>query len=320
MFDRWNFERWPVPLHQHESFYAFHVDPRLESGIHEIRDEGRRLHALFDNRKSRHLLVFFHGSMKPGSIGNLTLPVFSGFHLTEGLRADHLLLSDATLSLGSTDIQLGWYSGTSDYNFAQRLEQIIASVAGRKPYDNILFIGGSGGGFTALRAAAAFPGSGAIVWNPQTEIGRYHTGIVNDFARACFDVPDYQAIPLALRQDRLFDVKALWHRTRSRVIYFQNTPDAFHVERHALPFLASHTGKAVRQMPAPGVHQISDRLLLVSGNWKGKHAPPPRKFILRAIREMLRDKGEHGFEAIGAAFAHPDAEQPLFHGHVPETA
>ena len=319
MFERWSFDRWAYPVHSHESVHDFRISGRLAAGIHEIADGHHRIHLLFENRRSRYLLVFFHGSMRPEQLGDFTLPVFAGTHLTEDLRADHLLLSDSTLGAGSSEVQLGWYSGTSDYDFSKRVDQIICHVVGQKPYQKIVFIGGSGGGYAALRASALYRDSIAIVWNPQTEIGCYRPSVVSDYAQMCFGVEKYDQIDPYLRQDRFFNIKPLYagERNINNIVYFQNAPDTFHVERHAAPFMASLTGKQDWNMPEAGVWRVAKTALLVSGGWEGEHTPPPRKYIRHAIETMLKSPTPtEGLELLRNRLLSQQARSQLFKTHV----
>lgn len=99
-------------------------------------------------------------------------PVFTGLNVTRELDASFVALSDPTLYL-DPDLKLAWYAGSSGWDLQSLLKCVLRKIATVARSNDLIFFGGSGGGFASLYCAASFPGSLALVWNPQTDIGAY---------------------------------------------------------------------------------------------------------------------------------------------------
>lgn len=102
-------------------------------------------------------MVFsFHGNTPRNP--DLKLPVFTGLNPTLYL---------------DPDLKLAWYAGSSGWDLQSLLKCVLRKIATVARSNDLIFLGGSGGGFASLYCAASFPGSLALVWNPQTDIGAY---------------------------------------------------------------------------------------------------------------------------------------------------
>ncbi|WP_148648308.1 hypothetical protein [Sphingobium cupriresistens] len=300
---RWDFSAWPVDVISHSALDTFLEIESVKEGIHEIQDEGHRVHFLFRDNKSRNLLVFFHGAMPDDKLDNYTLPVFSGVKIADKADADRMLISDTTLSLSDDKLKLGWFSGNASYNFFKTIQAVIAKVA--STYDRVIFIGGSGGGFASLRSSALIPGSTALVWNPQTNIAKYHRKAVSHYGKECFGNEDFEAIDPALKAARHSNLCDLYAEPRdNKIIYFQNGTDSLHVRQHAGPFLKTYEGAFGLGHPAPTFGLFGRKLLHVQGRWPGGHKPPPQRVLVKTIRTFLAASDHEALASVHKALSH----------------
>lgn len=295
MFDRWSFDRWNMAIFKHGSLDSFLQKIGLQPGIHQIQDGEVRLHLNLRTRKSKVLAVISHGSMQSTEIETYTMPRFSGTNIASGIDVDLLLLSDATLSLSKTNIGLGWYCGSSDYDLPSRLAPIVTSVIKKRNYEKVIFVGGSGGGFASLRLVKQFPGSTVIVWNPQTDLEHYHPGVLKAFCDGCFEQPNYKDIPETVRRERGMNLREA-HRVfpDANIVYLQNFSDHFHLGRHAIPYVTECLGADARQFEKPGINLLNDHFLMVLGDWGEGHVPPVKSCLTDILRLAVEENDMDG--------------------------
>lgn len=282
---------WPGGAYTYASFDNFLAAPDVPTGVHSITDGREIIDFHYSDTSAPSLAVLFHGAVKAKLIPDLHLPVFSGLKVPLGTQTDRLLFSDATMAVHQ-QLRLGWFCGTRSFNLAARIDQIIARIVHLKAYRRIVLMGGSQGGFAALRASRRLPGSVALVWNPQTRIEHFfYPTRVKDFARFCFAAPDYDMIPAALRQNREMDLTHSYAGAggaENYVFYMQNRCDPEHTEGHALPF-----GSAFDQPVAPpqlGVQLFAPNVAFAFGDWVGGHSLPDRDSVTAIAGILLDDQ------------------------------
>ncbi|CAM8673013.1 hypothetical protein [Sphingobium sp.] len=308
---RWDFSAWPVGLTRHDTINTFLATESILPGVHEILDQGRRVHILFRDNKSKNLMVFFHGAMPEDVINSYTLPVFSGVKIADNADADRLLISDTTLSLSKDNLKLGWFTGSAEYNFFNSIQAVINKFA--SSYNRVIFIGGSGGGFASLRASALTPGSTALIWNPQTDIAKYHRKAVSHYGQECFGNENFEAIDPEIRATRHSNLCDLYAQPReNRIIYFQNGPDSLHVRKHAGPFLEAYGKANGLGYPAPTFGLFGRDLLHVQGRWPGGHKPPPQRVLVKTIDTFLAAGDQDGLAAVQRALSHEKYTSLIF--------
>ncbi len=130
-----------------------------------------------------------------------------------------------------------------------------------------MFVGGSGGGFAALYYSWQFPGSVALVSNPQTNLNHAIFRIGNSTAP-----PAGHRFPPDTRMSQVIDddLCALYaSRCDNSVIYLQEATDFFHLKWHFGPFV---TG-----LP----REYADRLITRMTSWgrRGHQAVPATVWI-----------------------------------------
>lgn len=226
------------------------------SGVHAIgfgnQADHRMLEVLVENRNAATTVVVFHAAV---DLSKTSLPVFIGRQFTEALDANLVFVSDPALQYGAG---IGWYAGTKELVLQQDLVSAISVVQDSIPEaEHLVFFGASAGGFAALYYAHQFPGSLAVVANPQTNIEAYHPGPVQTYRDKCFSGAELSNSGIAFDINPIYAAEFPCH-----VIYLQNAQDDFHIEHHLKPWQ-----EAVQNYP--------DRWRLHVDDWGPGHAPVP---------------------------------------------
>lgn len=285
-----NVAGWPGGVYTYASFDDFLAAPEVSTGVHSITDGRETIDFHYSMGEAGALAVLFHGAVRAKLIPDLQLPVFSGLKVPLGAATDRLMFSDATMAIHQ-QLRLGWFCGTRTFDLAARIDQIIARITQLKTYRRVIMLGGSQGGFAALRASRRLPGSVALVWNPQTRIEHFfYPTRVKDFARFCFAAPHYAAIPAPLRVARDMDLTQAYAGeggARNHVFYMQNRCDPEHTEGHALPF-GTALGRPETRQPQLGVEHFAANVVFAFGDWVGGHSLPDRDSVT-AIAGLLLD-------------------------------
>jgi hypothetical protein len=128
------------------------------------------------------LFVMLHGAVRRHK---RSLPLFARWNWGKVLKGHVLAVCDPTLYLGK--VELGWYMGTGFKHaipglvaIAEEMQRKLQVRPGR-----LIFYGGSGGGFSAIKAASAMGSHGrALAVNPQIDLMKYNARHVRLLARA----------------------------------------------------------------------------------------------------------------------------------------
>lgn len=266
-----------------ENFLATSSVP---AGISTIWENDLPLDLLVNPAPSDTTIFFFHGAIER----HFTLPVLSGMGISGAVDANRVFISDPSLVLDEA-LMLAWYAGNRlQPNLQEVLTRILRKIIESLGSKKVVFFGGSGGGFASLYFASHFENSLALVFNPQTNIGKYSERAVRDFAVKSFGVEPGSTNPLApLPPEVVTDVCELYTTpTRTTVAYLQNLNDALHVETHLGPFLES-------------LHEDTG-LLLLKEPWRDGHSPPPKELLTKVLdlasssNDWTKDFCDIGFE------------------------
>lgn len=266
----------------------------LERGVDVIRlPSGDHLDVIVGGRPGDDdtcVPVFFGGAMP--SRPQHTPPFFSGHNLGKLAGGRYLAFSDPLVA-AEADLTLGWYAGRAGDHAQETIARVL-ELAHRHWGQELLLVGGSGGGFAALEQLrrARVPTS-AFVWNPQTDIRNYHQKWADAYLRAALGLsrPDLNGLSDAERVDRAraagIELSTLGrpvaaHGSGGRLLVLQNATDA-HVVEHMGPYLdrSELTGGA-------DARWVGDReVWLVADTGEG-HAVPPRETLEGAFLGMVR--------------------------------
>ncbi|MGV0369414.1 hypothetical protein ACUY29_11630 [Corynebacterium aurimucosum] len=226
-----------LPLVHQRSLSSMKFRTRLQAAHTIPLENGHTLDFLSRLKSAEALYVVFHGAIAPDK---LYYPRFERESSLRKLQAASLHFADPTL-LHSKDrsMRLSWYLGGPGWDPILEIAHVVRTAMRQMGTENVAFLGGSGGGFAALRISALSPGSLAFVQDPQTEVMRYYTGAV----RRYFDTmwPGQNRATLVQQFPDRFDVNHLYahYIPNNFVYYYQGITDDFHRKGHYNPFLAA---------------------------------------------------------------------------------
>ncbi|MCW5719233.1 MAG: hypothetical protein KIS68_15545 [Bauldia sp.] len=213
--------------------------------------------------------------------------MFTGLNVTRDLDVSLVALSDPTLHLDA-DLRLAWFAGSARLRLQAILPTILARLAQALEATQIIFFGGSGGGFASLHYAAAFPDSLSVVWNPQTDLRRYNPSHVEEYGRAAFGWTNLAEAKARLPEEVSSSLHQVYGPRRDNLIlYLQNNSDG-HVANHMQPFL-SGLGVDVSRL---GVGQVvstsaTPTIWLHLASWGEGHASPSADFLSDVLRRFV---------------------------------
>ncbi|MCP3426193.1 class I SAM-dependent methyltransferase [Rothia sp. AR01] len=191
---------------------------------------------------SRRLRVVFHGAIRPGVD---SYPRFDRVSTMRRTEDSFLSIADPTLVV-DPEMRLGWYAGTSTWSPDETIVEAVREAMKVSGAEELIFIGGSGGGFAALKYSRRFPGSKAFVFSPQTSTPRYEGRAFPRLMEVGFDGMSTEAA-LERYPGRFEVVSEYAAGHRNTVYYLQNLMDHGHLKDHYLPMT-----RAVGMMEASG--------------------------------------------------------------------
>lgn len=279
--------KWDCAHFEYENFGEFFNAVTLSTGVHSIKEKHEIVDFLYIDNSSKSLAVFFHGAVQAAKLPHLKLPIFSGGNIHLGNNADRVLFSDATMAVHN-ELRLGWFTGTMEFDLTKRIDQILKKISELKRHRRVLMLGGSQGGFAALRASRALEGSVALVWNPQTNIQEFSfKNHLAGFHRYAFGTSSFEQIPIELRTARHFDLTASYSAKppSNYVVLMQNLEDKDHFENHATPLVNAVSNKDF--ILQTGVNRVTDRFICAIGDWVGGHSLPDRATLEKLSEDLL---------------------------------
>jgi hypothetical protein len=166
------------------------------------------------------------------------------------------------------------------------LDKIIAMSGA----SDVIFFGGSGGGFASLYYSAGVPDSIALVWNPQTSITRYNPLHVAEYSGAAFGLESHEAAVAQLGSLIEADLIERYAGGRdNKILYLQNNTDG-HVVIHMRPFLESlGADMAPLQKGAKINAVVADNVWLYLDNWGEGHVPPAPARLTGLLNAIVSD-------------------------------
>lgn len=306
-----NFSRFAA--FSHHDLTSFRT-AKLGNGVHSVVFEGTPIDMLIMPRPGKPLFVTLNGNSPRGPAS--VPPFFSGLGVAPKDRlVSFVSISDPVLAESET-LSLAWYGGSRRIALQQKLPELLDALQENLQPSKILFFGGSGGGFASLRAASMIPGSGAIVWNPQTDIREYDQSAVIQYAATSWDesVQDIAAARDVLTRNLDPILTDNFADSCARALYFQNAND-WHVIKHMRPFLARN-GYLVPDTQFSG--RVGRGCYLHYADWGIGHAPVPKYALTSILRELLvadgafwHDDDDAIAQMIEQAFIPPVVEEEL---------
>lgn len=227
------------------------------------------------------VLVFFPGAISDRE--NKVGPFFSGDTVSANLGRGYISVADPLIA-GHQDLNIAWYTGQPGSS-AQAVQTEFFNNLAKYAYHGFLIVGGSAGGFGAIRLAATLPSAQLFVWNPQTNFLNYSEPAVRRYlAAAGLEVDDSNwkadADAKLARAGVSFDLAKLARPSRGLVI--QNFSDD-HLRTHFIPYINA------KDMPEVSPGYFGDDLFGgVVFDFGSGHAAPRRELQEVIIRFLLK--------------------------------
>lgn len=250
---------WPDPD-------AFLRVPRVGRGVHSVWYNGLPIDFQITRNRADVLLVVFHGALEL----NATLPIFPGTNVARGLGVARLAFTDPSLYL-SPNLPLAWHAGNIHQPHLQEVyTRMIKKVASSVGAKRVILFGSSGGGFASLVQASAIPEATALIANAQTDALLYHQDHVETYIDLAWE-GDREAFIAAGSHSAIEKIRRA--QRVPRVLYMQNSTDAFHIKGHLNPFV-----REFGQDP---------ELRLLFGDWGEGHIAPPKELFHASLKAVV---------------------------------
>jgi predicted esterase YcpF (UPF0227 family) len=232
--------------------------------------------------------IFFTGAISDR--GNKKGPFFSGLRITNGLKLPMIAVADPSLD-DDLSLSLAWYTGGPNDNYELNLARVL-EVIQRTLKRELLFVGGSGGGYAALNIGCHFDGEySVLVWNPQTDIYEYLERFVKTFLKSRFNFshsslarPDWKEY-CRIRTDSKITTNVLSAATvwkPRRLVYLQNAND-WHRAKHLMP-LWSHVANTDL---VDGINRFDSERIVFLNDFAEGHTPPSVELIGSLMVQLM---------------------------------
>ncbi|MCO4238656.1 hypothetical protein [Pseudarthrobacter raffinosi] len=235
------------------------------SSVNEVEfADGASLHFFARLVPSDTLYVAFHGAMR---VDHDTYPRFERVNSLSKRSSTFLSFADPTWHL-NPHMNLSWFLGGPDWDALDPIERVVRRALDVTGAKSVVFVGGSGGGFAALRIGIRFPGSLAYVQSPQTVITRYLPSTVDLYFESVWGEPKIQVVK---RTPHKFDLTGLYRTNPgvNFVYYLQNLNDPAHIRDHYRPFKRIH---GISE--AQGTSRDAMKRFYISDSELLRHGPP----------------------------------------------
>lgn len=167
--ESWN-DFYNVPLVHQKSVGTLRFNGQA-TAVHTAPIRGGLTFDFFAQLKaSDELVVTFPGAARPGK--NI-YPLFNRVATFRDRVPAVMAFADPTINMDpDREVLLSWFLGGPDLDPAALALQAIRKAQGKTGAKHVVFVGGSGGGFPALRMASMVPGSMAYIHEGTTSIAR----------------------------------------------------------------------------------------------------------------------------------------------------
>lgn len=178
------------------------------------------------------LYVTFHGAVR---LQNDRYPRFDRIGSSARLGRSVLAFADPTLTL-SPSLRLSWYLGGRAWDPIATIVQVIERVTRLIYAKRVVLVGGSGGGFAAMRIGQFLPDALVYVFSPQSAVLSYRPQVVAEYFEAGFPGEQVQAVVDA--DPGRFSMRSLYRGLGGNgptLYYLQSVRDPMHLVDHYGP-------------------------------------------------------------------------------------
>lgn len=257
-------------------------------GTYEVLSEDNSFDFYLDRKKSDRLVIMLPGATNRAK----ALKNFQRHSWTGDFDCSVLSFLDPTIS-EYNDLSIGWYQGTLDNYLIPKLQRVISALVEKigVPEEKVLFFGSSAGGFTSLKLAEFFIRSTVVVINPQIYL--------NHYTRTHFErllLYSYKGISerdVIRNYKERISVDVDLDKREAPIVYYQNTYDQKHDNKHLRPFLKkledASMGKLIdKSRSLEGLGIGNQKLYVVYyTDEQSAHSPPDRATTIKMIKDVF---------------------------------
>ncbi|WP_418909106.1 hypothetical protein [Glutamicibacter endophyticus] len=289
-----NYKQWKNIHYSWDDIDHFKEYGGLFPGVHTVTFQDGSLSVDFICNKhvlsarGRVLPVFLTGAISDRQ--KKQGPFFTGLGITNELEIPMISISDPSVDTDA-ELNLAWYAGGLSNRVTDSIIELLEVISETLEAE-LLFIGGSGGGFAALQLSRTFKDNCSVfVWNPQTDIYEYSERHVKLYLRSQFNFAhsslardDWKQF-CKIRtgkwiQSSVLDADTL--RAPRRLVYLQNTTD-WHKDKHLLPLWISSCNKELSN----GENYLDENHLVYVHDLASGHNPPSAEIIKRVVDSLV---------------------------------
>lgn len=231
----------------------------------------------FSKGEQSRLFVFLCGA---ADRSKYTPPVFARWNWGPLFPGSIVSIADPSLEL-RPDLSIGWYIGTRQVDFTEKLASLISSIAKSLsvPPSSIIFYSSSSGAFASLMASYYLDDPICIVINPQIDLSKYYPRLTDALAQV-FD-PGRSFQEAYKDCPERFSVYSQFKSISRlpRIVYAQNIQDGFHFDRFYAPFC--------EWTSSPSKGGVHAGIRTVPFDAAGGHGVEPRALIKQLIEEAM---------------------------------
>ena len=289
-----NYSQWNVLHYMWDSVTDFENGWNGLSGIHTINflsDEPSIdifVNELVKDNQLQCLPVFLSGAIS--ARGTKKGPFFTGKNIAKKDNIPMISVADPMLDI-APELSIAWYTGGPDGNVMTNIQSVLMAVH-RYQSQELILIGGSGGGFAALALGRGLRNRCSVIaWNPQTDIYKYSERFVKSYLREIFgfahstlrsaDWANY----CRPRTKKILSTDILSDETLTaprRLLYLQNSSD-WHRATHLNPLWLLTNETEVEE----GSNRIDSQHLVEVREFAVGHEPPSSTLIASIINQFL---------------------------------
>lgn len=216
------------------------------------------------------LYVTFHGATNRGID---TYPRFDRVGSLHKKNAPYIAFADPGLGMDS-NMELSWYLGGDNWDPKSEIIELIQTAMQASKSEYACLIGGSGGGFAALRVSHDIPNSLAFVFNPQIVLKDYIPQ-VRDYYFESMHAAGHEKV-ISKADPATYNLSQLYKSQPSEnyVYYIQNMTDGTHVRNHYKPFKDAVGVADIHGLDSTGRIQLK----LIDSSRFGHKPPSPEEF------------------------------------------
>lgn len=233
---------------------------------------------------AKRLFVLLSGAIDPQKE---VWPRFNRWSWHQKFPGAVLNIADPTIALASQDIRIGWYLGTTKYDWTCSMATLVQTFSAGLgiPTSNVIAYGSSAGGFAAMRLAAALGDATAVAINPQTNIFKYYPAYVETLLHTAFGGMDVSSLSSRIAS-RFLAAEALRVAPQARCLLVQNTVDRHHFIYHYTPLCDE------LQIPLKGGQAENGRYASVLYSSPQGHGAEPKEIVDSLIRASVALSGD----------------------------